>query len=188
VASKSEPVKTFEEQAHEYAICAIGTIRLMIEAMEHARECTGETECSICEGTGEFKPDHHQAEPTECEACNGTGTVTCTEGSDSDCPEAWHDEDEARQRIEEDALSIEVRSDWHTPGDEDSAKDATEYNILITTGGPGARITGNLDRGQPTSAVFEYQDWFKPWTEVYTGSADASILLQYAQVFYFGEG
>jgi hypothetical protein len=183
--TKATPEETFEEQAKKYAACSIASIREMIEAMEHARDCDGD--CSECDGSGTIPhvdPIDGDGEEETCETCKGTGK--CTEGADSDCPENWHDEDSARQRIEEDALSVEVRSDWHTPGDED-ANEATEYNILITTGGPAARITGNLDRGQPTSAVFEYQDWFKPWTEVYTGQADASILLQYAQCFYFGE-
>ena len=47
---------------------------------------------------------------------------------------------------------------------------------------------GKLDQyKQPTSASFEYQDWFKPWTEVYTDSADDEVMLTYAQCFYFGE-
>jgi len=189
----------FLEAAKNYATCAIGNIREMVEAMDHAGECDGTVECESCDGTGKqvceecqgVAPENCESEDCtggtrECITCKGEGTVPCTAGKDSDDHESWHDRDRARERIEEDALSVEVRGDWHTPGDEDGSA-PTEYNILITTGGPAARITGNLDRGQPTSAVFEYQDWFKPWTEVYTGSADAEILLQYAQCFYFGE-
>ena len=170
------PEETFEEQAKKYAACAIGSIREMVEAMEHAGECDGE--CEDCEGMGYIR-----TEGDKCETCDGSGK--CQQGKDSDSPDDWHDEDSARQRIEEDALSVEVRSDWHTPGETDL--EADEYAILITTGGPAARITGNLSGGQPTSAVFEYQDWFKPWTQVYTNSADDEVMLRYAQVFYFGE-
>lgn len=92
------------------------------------------------------------------------------------------DEDEARQRIEEDALSVEVRSDWHTPGGE--AED-DEYRILLSTGGPATRIIGELDQhNEPATARLEVQDWWKPWTE-YT-VADQDILLQYVNVFYWG--
>lgn len=181
--TKAEPEKDFQTQANEYAKIAISNIREMVAAMEHAAECDGTTECDECEGTGstiDDQQDHH-----DCKKCEGSGEIPCTEGHDSDDPDSWHDEERARERIQEDALSVEVRSDWHTPGDETS--EATEYCILLTTGGPAARIVGDLDRGQPTRARFEYQDWFKPWTEAYTDSADDAVMLQYAQQFYFGE-
>ena len=182
------PEETFQEAANKYATCAIGNIREMVEAMEHAEECSGERECPACEGTGKLENQLNcdTGETPECDNCKGTGIIECIEGKDSDEPEAWHDRDRARERIEEDALSVEVRSDWHTPGDEDA--DATDYQILITTGGPAARIVGELDQyKQPRTAIFEYQDWFKPWTEVYTDSADTEVMLTYARCFYFGE-
>jgi hypothetical protein len=92
------------------------------------------------------------------------------------------DEERARQRIEEDALSVEVRSGWHAPGGGDS--EPAEFCILLTTGGPAVRIIGDLDRGEPTRPRLEVQDWFKPWTG-YTG-ADSDTLLAYCQCFYFG--
>jgi|SRR5882757_1301332 len=96
--------------------------------------------------------------------------------------------EEVQQTIQEDALAVEVRSSWYAPGDTDAAK-PSEYNILITTGGPAARIIGDLDQyGQPTNARFEYQDWFQPWTEVPLQSKDTDILRTYVQEFYFGEG
>ena len=114
---------------------------------------------------------------THAQEC--TGEIKCTE--------EYHDEDDARQRIDEDPLEIQVRSDWHNLGDEDANK-PTEYYILITTGGPAARIIGELDSyGQPESARFEYQDWFKPWTPAETTSEQDSTMLEYAQHFYFGE-
>ena len=96
------------------------------------------------------------------------------------------DDEEQRDRISsEDALSIQVRSDWHTPGE---SGDLTEYEILLGTGGPATRIRGDLsEHKEPMTATFEYQDWFKPWTEVYTDSADDEVMLTYAQCFYFGE-
>ena len=93
------------------------------------------------------------------------------------------DDDDARDAILEDALSVEVRSDWHTPGD--SGADV-EYCILLSTGGPASRIIGDLDQWkQPTSATLQVQDWGTPWTDY--READEDTLLQYADCFYFGE-
>lgn len=98
------------------------------------------------------------------------------------------DEDTIRQRIEESPLSVEVRSDWHTPGSQDETSKPAEYCILLSTGGPALRIIGELDQYcQPSSARLEYQDWFTPWTEKITTGDDHAALLRWAQVFYFGD-
>ena len=81
---------------------------------------------------------------------------------------------------------MEVRGDWHTPGSEDGSE-ATEYCILLGTGGPAARIVGDLNQGQPDSAHFDYQDWFKPWTRARLSGEEENVLLKYAQNFYFGD-
>ena len=95
-------------------------------------------------------------------------------------------EDEARERIQEDALSVEVRSDWYTPGDAEAAK-PSEFCILLTTGGPAVRIRGELDEyAQPDRAWLEVQDWGTPWTRYF--EADQDVLLAYALCFYYGEG
>lgn len=104
-------------------------------------------------------------------------------------PDDYLDEDDARQRIEEDALSVEVRSDWHSPHERDTSGKATEYRILLCTGGPACQIVGDLDRhGEPESARIQYQDWGTPWTDWRDGPDDEDeILLAYAAVFYWGE-
>lgn len=95
------------------------------------------------------------------------------------------DEDDARQRIDEDPLSIEIRSGWYTPG---SDPEPAEYCILLTTGGPALRLIGELDEyNEPSSARLEYQDWFTPWTELVTTGQDNDQLLTYARQFYYGE-
>ncbi len=91
----------------------------------------------------------------------------------------------ARTAIEQDALSVEVRSGWIEPT-HNGVFDATEYCLLLGTGGPAVRIVGELDRGEPTSARLEVQDWGTPWTEHM--QADEDVLLTYARCFYFGEG
>jgi len=103
------------------------------------------------------------------------------------------DDEEQRERImSEDALEVEVRGGWHAPGAESGKTDdmkPTEYIILLGTGGPATRITGELDKYcQPTTAAYEYQDWFKPWTAADDLSGvEQATLLEYAQQFYFGE-
>ena len=108
----------------------------------------------------------------------------CKAGAESENPEHWHDEDAAREHIEETPLSIEVRSGWHTPGTD--AQD-TEYNILLGTGGPASRIVGEIDdNGESATATFEFQDWGKPWTAANLTQADEDTLLKWVQVFYLG--
>lgn len=53
------------------------------------------------------------------------------------------DEDDVRRAIEEDALSVQVRSGWHSPGEK---LEAAEYEVLLCTGGPAVRIVGALNR------------------------------------------
>ena len=95
------------------------------------------------------------------------------------------DEDEARRRIEEDSLSVEIRSDWETVG---ARLSASEFRILLCTGGPHVEIVGDLDRyGEPESARLFYQDWFEGKQEYVCDSDELADLIQYASVFYFGE-
>lgn len=92
------------------------------------------------------------------------------------------DEETARERIQEDPLSLEVRSSWTALGEELTAD---EFCILLTTGGPAVRIVGDLDRGEPSRARLEVQDWGKPWTKYF--QAEQETLLAYCGCFYFGE-
>ena len=88
--------------------------------------------------------------------------------------------------MDEYPLEVEVRSDWHNPGEKESPG---EYYILLSTGGPATRITGDLDEhGSPSSARIECQDWFTPWTYVSTSTEEDEALVKFAQHFYFGEG
>lgn len=97
----------------------------------------------------------------------------------------YHDEDDTRQRIDELPLDIEVRSDWHHPGDQDPPR---EYLILLCTGGPAVHITGDLDEyGEPETARIEYQDWFTYWAQLPINREQENYLLDYARCFYFGE-
>ena len=92
--------------------------------------------------------------------------------------------DDAHERVNEDALTVEVRNHWHTPGADDTKP--TDFRILLCTGGPAVQIRGEIDEhGEPERAWLEYQDWGTQWTRYFDASQDT--LLQYARCFYFGE-
>jgi uncharacterized protein (DUF2126 family) len=93
-------------------------------------------------------------------------------------------QDEARERIEQDALSVEVRPGWVSIF-LDELNEPEEFKILLGTGGPASRIIGELRNGEPYRARLQVQDWGTPWVDVIGAEDDA---LAYASVFYFGEG
>jgi hypothetical protein len=96
-------------------------------------------------------------------------------------------EEAAREAIEQDALSVEVRSGWYTPSGKGEPE---EFKILLCTGGPAAQIKGELgEHSEPSKAWIEVQDWFQPWTRLDLSSEENAeeTLLAYARVFYWGE-
>lgn len=105
--------------------------------------------------------------------------LAALEAAAGDCAD---EEEEARQRIQDDPLSVEVRSDWTNPGE---PLEPSEFMILLCTGGPSVRIVGELNLGEPCRAWLEYQDWGTPWTRYF--GTDSDTLCQYASQFYFGE-
>lgn len=91
------------------------------------------------------------------------------------------DNEQARERIQEDPLSVQVRSGWHNIGEELTQ---AEFEILLCTGGPACRIRGELDEaGYPDRAWLEHQDWGTPWTQYF--DADQDTLLAYCREFCF---
>ena len=104
---------------------------------------------------------------------------------------AMEDENErenAIERIWEDPLSVQVRSDWYTPGDREDCRKPSEYTILLCTGGPACRMIGTLNEyGEPETATIEHQDWGTPWTELRLTRDEENVCLQYAQQFCFGQ-
>jgi len=97
------------------------------------------------------------------------------------------DQETALQTIQEDPLSIEVRSGWTPINELRESLVPAEYNIVLCTGGPAVRIIGELheEGGVPCSAVLEYQDWGTLWTNLWVGPEDAEALLRYANCFCF---
>lgn len=92
------------------------------------------------------------------------------------------DQDAARDNIQEDPLSVEVRSGWDVVGGDLSA---AEFRIVLCTGGPHVEIRGEIDNGTPCRAWLQYQDWGTPMTQLF--DVEQSTLLAYCQEFYFGE-
>lgn len=151
------------EHARQNALGSLASIKEMVARLEHAEECSGDPDdCELTEDGELFD-----------------GRVT---GRDFD---EYHNSEAARQAIEEDALSVQVRSGWHAPGEEGEAE---EFEILLTTGGPALRIIGDLGQySQPERPRLEMQDWFIPWQEVVIDPEGYAALRAYCAVSWFGE-
>jgi hypothetical protein len=92
-------------------------------------------------------------------------------------------EEQTRER----PLAVDVRSGWHTPGE---AGEATEYQILLSTGGPALRIVGELSDGEAISACLQHQDWGTPWIDYVPADTRGRLweaLAWFAGCFWFGE-
>ena len=141
----------------------------MVKRLEHCQECDGDdcdlSDREIIEGTGYYYEEGREATEEE--------------------REDYHDEDRAREIIDEDPLSAQCRSGWANSKEEFEAE---EFEILLCTGGPACRIVGDLDRGQPYHPQLQYQDWGTPWIEYFDMTSDErAALLTYCQQFYFGD-
>lgn len=96
--------------------------------------------------------------------------------------------DDALQTIQEDPLSVEVRSDWHSVGSKDTGGNI-EFRILLCTGGPAVQIVGELDEyDRPVNPKIQYQDWFTQWEDyIIDNKEDQEALQTYCEQFYFEE-
>lgn len=102
--------------------------------------------------------------------------------------------EERLQAIQDDPLSVSVRSGWYSPGArEDAAPE--EFEILLCVGGPACRLIGSLGTHcEPLDVRIEVQDWSTPWTDYLPVDRDGKVvsgwrdtLLEYARQFYFGD-
>jgi hypothetical protein len=97
--------------------------------------------------------------------------------------------EKAEARIQENALSVEVRNGWRVAGTK-CDDDPDEYRICLCTGGPAVQIIGSLNiYGEPETATLEHQDWGEQWEPFVAFSNDAewSAPLKYARHFYYGD-
>lgn len=91
-----------------------------------------------------------------------------------------------QEGMQESALSVDIREGWRSPG-ERASMEPTEFQILLSTGGPALRIMGELDQwSQPARCWLEHQDWGTPWVRHFSRSAERAIALRwFASLFCF---
>ena len=66
--------------------------------------------------------------------------------------------------------------------------DGDTWQVLLTTGGPAARVVITTDAdGDPIQAVFEFQDWFEPWTAAPEQDGDLLIKWAGSVAYYYCE-
>ncbi len=95
------------------------------------------------------------------------------------------DQEEAVREIHESPLEVRVRSGWEQP-DEYHESNPKEFEILMATGGPAVKITGQLDaNGHPTNANLKHQDWHEEWQRVDLSPTNLDKLIDFASHFYF---
>ena len=150
------------ERAQSQARGQLARIVAMVKRLEHGGECDGGEDCELA----------------PIEIMGGLGYVGLK--ADDDDRATYHDQAAAELAIEEDALSVETRSEWYTPGDAENAGDA-EYRVCLCTGGPAVQIIGELGAFGPDTASLQCQDWFTPWVAVTTSIEEGAALLVYVQ-------
>lgn len=167
--------------SEEQAKAQLASIRDMIAALDcdydRLEELRGERTTWVKNDGGDDDEQSRTEGEWAAEFPDEAEELAELEAAAGDC----EDQDAARQRIDEDPLSIEVRSDWTGLGD---PLTADEFCILLCTGGPACRIVGDLSGDEPTSARLEHQDWGTPWTEYFEAGAE-DVLLAYARQFLF---
>ncbi len=92
-------------------------------------------------------------------------------------------EEDARMQIDEDPLSVEVRSGWETIHEELKPR---EFRIILCTGGPHVELQGDLDSYQQPDSVRVIYSWGESG-EYFPDGEECYALLTYCRQFYFGE-
>lgn len=114
-------------------------------------------------------------------ACNediSYGQLADLEALDID-PNNGNVEEQAQQRLQEMPLSFEKLMTNHRT-------EEITWEILLGTGGPADRVLVTTDaRGIIDSAVWEFQDWFEPWTAA--ENQDAALVQRFAEIVGFYE-
>lgn len=169
MAKKPETEEDFQAVATRHGKATVASMKDDLDALDHSRVCDGTTDAG---------------KPCKC----GSETVRRTVNGKPfrqrvhNNPEAWHNEEAALGVIENGHYGIQVRSGWHDLGEN---PDPEEYIVILGGGGPASRIWGELEDRTPTTAEFEYQDWFKPWTRAELTSEEKDILVQWVSQLSF---
>jgi hypothetical protein len=178
--------ETTKSSAEQQARAQYGSICLLLEAIDY-----GYSELEHLED--ELQGYKDEQEDTDAEGIHAedyaeiTANIKRIEQEIKNNPKPFDDidnEDDAVDRLLEDALEVQVRTGWHDFGDTEN-QTPSEFYILLCTGGPAVRIRGELDEhGQPSRAWLEYQDWGTPWTDLYIEES-GDVLCRYAS-YYLG--
>jgi len=172
---------TKERSLEEIGKCAMASIREMVDALEcdyqRMEELRTERDEWV-ENDGDADEQNRTEAEWKSEFPEEASELAELEAAAGDC----QDEDDARQRIDEDPLSLEFRSGWVSSKDD---MEPEEYCLLLSTGGPATRIIGDIDNGEATSARLQVQDWGTPWTEHVVTGEDHRALMAYVQCFCF---
>lgn len=89
------------------------------------------------------------------------------------------DREQAIERLQESILSFERTVTDHR-------HESIQWEILLGTGGPADRVVVTTDySGTIESAVYEYQDWFQPWTEA--EGQDSDLVESFAAIVGYYE-
>lgn len=166
---------TKEQDLQRIGQCAYDALAEMVAALQ----CDYERLEELRDDRDAHDPDDYDGLAWDVEFPAEAKELAELEDAAGDC----ESEDDARQRIEEDPLSLQLRSGWYSPGE---TPESLEYELLLGTGGPAVRIIGELGmHNEPDSATLQTQDWFTPWTDFH--GADDDVLMAYVSCFYFGE-
>lgn len=167
------------DTARDQALAQVASICAMVDALDVDYDRLGELRDSAEEN---HKIVVSYAEKMSDWQANATATEELAELADlEEKAGECESEEDARERIQEDALSVEVRSDWCNPGE---AVEAAEFRIVLCTGGPHVELIGDLGRGTPTSVRVLYRDWGDSG-ELF--DFDHDKVLRYCVQFYFGD-
>ena len=150
---------TDTDRAEGQAQAQLEGIIAMMFRLNHTQSCNG-ADCDLTDG----------------EILDGLNLVG--KGTTEDDRNDYHDDESALTAIQEDPLSVQLRSGWHSLGEESEDE---EYEILLCMGGPACRIIGELgEYNSAASACLQYQDWGTPWTELIVTGDDHATLVAYA--------
>ena len=169
--------------AEEQARAQVESIAAMVAALgvdyDRLEELREERKYWFSENPGSFiEPNDPRNAGRWCMACpDESEELVELETAACDCTS----EDDARERITDDALSVEVRSGWASTKEDFEPE---EFRIVLCTGGPHVEIVGDLDRGAPSRPRILYRDW-RTSGELF--DFDREAVLTYCRVFYFGE-
>lgn len=170
---------TTQDNAREQAQAQYESICNMLDAMDVDYDRLAELD----QEREDFVQDHHDLAPAAArDLWARENPAEADELAELErTADGCEDEEDARQRIMENAISVDVRSGWTSVGHE---LEAEEFQVLLCTGGPAVRIMGELGvHNEVRRAWLEYQDWGTPWTAYTNTSRDT--LIRYAS-FFFG--